>query len=86
MTTEHVAEIVRGMVSRAAGRPLGPDQVDCAARLSEDYGIDSMSLVSLLVDIERAFNIRIPDEQLSAFATVGALIDCVTAKTGVSAQ
>ena len=40
-------------------------------RLREDLGIDSLSLIDVAVAAEDTFGIRIPDEDLEGFQTVG---------------
>ena len=40
-------------------------------RLREDLGIDSLSLIDMAVAAEDTFGIRIPDEDLERFQTVG---------------
>jgi acyl carrier protein len=40
-------------------------------RLREDLGIDSLSLIDVAVAAEDAFGIRIPDDDLERFWTVG---------------
>jgi acyl carrier protein len=43
-------------------------------RFREDLGIDSLSLIDLAVAAEDAFGIRIPDDDLERFRTVGDAI------------
>jgi acyl carrier protein len=46
-------------------------------RLWEDLGIDSLSLIDVAVLAEDTFGIRIPDEDLERFRTVGAAVDYI---------
>ena len=46
-------------------------------RLREDLGIDSLSLSDVAVAAEDTFGIRIPDEELERFQTVGDAIDYI---------
>ena len=46
-------------------------------RLREDLGIDSLSLIDVAVAAEDTFGIRIPDEELERFQTVGNVIDYI---------
>ena len=46
-------------------------------RLREELGIDSLSLIDVAVAAEDAFGIRIPDEELEHFQTVGDVIDYI---------
>jgi acyl carrier protein len=40
-------------------------------RLKEDLGVDSLSLIDVAVAAEDTFGIRIPDDDLERFQTVG---------------
>lgn len=56
--------------------------VDCDLR--ENYGVDSLILVELLVDIESEFGITFDSEMLSYehFSTVASLADYIHEKVG----
>lgn len=41
--------------------------------LRDDLGLDSMAVIELLYKIEEAFNLQIPDEDLTALTTVGTV-------------
>ena len=41
------------------------------ARLMEDIGIDSLGFYEILIEADTCFGIRIPEEQLLQFKTVG---------------
>ena len=63
-TLEDIAEVKRANVTRDK-------------RLREELGIDSLSLIDVAVAAEDAFGIRIPDEELEHFQTVGDAIDYI---------
>lgn len=42
-----------------------------------DLGIDSLAMLEIVGEMERAFKIRIPDDQLVGISTVGQLVDLV---------
>ena len=46
-------------------------------RLRKELGIDSLSLIDVAVATEDTFGIRIPDEELERFQTVGDAIDYI---------
>ena len=41
------------------------------SRIKEDLGADSLDVLQLLMTIEEDYNIKIPDEKLIGFKTVG---------------
>jgi len=46
-------------------------------RLRDELGIDSLSLIDVAVAGEDEFGVRIPDEDLERFETVGDVVDFV---------
>lgn len=52
------------------------------AVLAEDFALDSVDLVSLLMRVESHFQVRLTNLELTESGTVGALIDLLTSKTG----
>ncbi len=52
--------------------------------LRDDLGIDSLATIELLFDIEEAFDLQIPDQDLRTLVTVGDVIAYVEAKTAPS--
>lgn len=41
------------------------DKVDTSASLADDYGVDSVSLIKMIVDAEQAFNVKFDDRELA---------------------
>ncbi len=64
-TLARFADIVAGVaqVDRAA---VTPD-----ARLRDDLGLDSLAMIDVAVAAEDAFDVRVPDEDVERFETVG---------------
>ena len=50
-------------------------QLTTDARLKEDLGADSLSLVEINMALEDRFNLSIPDEQLERVQTVGDIFE-----------
>ena len=76
-------ELVRAQLAIPPDRPLDPDDV-----LAE-LGLDSLGTVSLLMELEDAYDVVFPDELLipATFATAGALwtaLRGITADVGVA--
>ena len=42
-----------------------------------DLGLDSVAVMELVAQVEQRLDIRIPDEQLMAATSIGALVDVV---------
>lgn len=48
--------------------------------LASQLGLDSVDMVSLVMQVERLFKVRLTHEELSGVAKVGELLDLVEAK------
>lgn len=60
---------------------LGVDAAEVvpAASFTNDLGADSLDTVELIMELEKEFNITIPDDQAEKIATVGDAIAYVEA-------
>ena len=60
---------------------LGVDEseVKAEATFTNDLGADSLDTVELIMELEKEFNITIPDDQAEKIATVGDAIAYVEA-------
>ena len=54
---------------------LGDKEITEASRIKEDLGADSLDILQLLMTIEETYGIRIPDESLAGFKTVGDIVN-----------
>ena len=59
-----------------------PDKVTEDARFKEDLDADSLDLVELVMALEEAFDIEVPEEELEGIETVGQAFDLVKGKIG----
>jgi acyl carrier protein len=68
---------VKGIIAEQLGVEL--DSVVPGASFTEDLGADSLDAVELIMAIEEAFDIEIPDEEAETMTTPA---DCVAAIKG----
>ncbi len=63
---------------------LGVDasQVVPSASFTNDLGADSLDTVELIMALEEAFDVQIPDEDAEKIATVGDAINYLKSKLG----
>ena len=59
-----------------------PSEVTETANFTNDLGADSLDTVELLMEFEKVFGVKIPDEETSGIATVGDAIAKVAEKVG----
>ena len=75
-----IVEKVKGIIVDKLG--VEPSEVTEDANFTNDLGADSLDTVELLMEFEKVFGIRIPDEETSTISTVKDAIDKVAEKIG----
>ena len=56
---------------------LDEDKVTMDASIFDDLGADSLDVVDLVMSLEEAFDIEIPDDQVENIKTVGDIVKYV---------
>ena len=59
---------------------VDPAQVTMEARFGDDLDADSLDLVELVMALEEAFDIEVPEEDLEGVETVGQAYELVQSK------
>ena len=78
MEYAEIVEKVKAIIVDKLG--VEPSEVTETANFTNDLGADSLDTVELLMEFERVFGIKIPDEETSTIATVADAIDKVREK------
>ena len=78
MTAEEIVKQVKAIIVDKLG--VEESEVTETANFTNDLGADSLDTVELLMEFERIFGIKIPDEETATIVTVQDAIDKVTAK------
>ena len=78
MTEEEIVKQVKAIIVDKLG--VEESEVTETANFTNDLGADSLDTVELLMEFERVFGIKIPDEETSTIATVKDAIDKVKEK------
>ena len=78
MEYEEIVKKVKGIIVDKLG--VEPSEVTETANFTNDLGADSLDTVELLMEFEKVFGIKIPDEETSGIATVGDAIEKVAEK------
>jgi len=60
-----------------------PDAVTPQARFKEDFEADSLAVVELVLAVEGAFSIRIPENEAECIETAGQAFELVASKLGL---
>ena len=72
-------DTVRGIISEQLG--IDEDSISTEALIIDDLGADSLDVVDLLIAFEDEFDVKIPDEDVEKFKTVGDIVKYVEEKT-----
>ena len=59
---------------------VDPEQVTMDARFGDDLDADSLDLVELVMALEEAFDIEVPEDDLEGVETVGQAYELVQSK------
>ncbi|HEX2368094.1 MAG TPA: acyl carrier protein [Acidimicrobiia bacterium] len=73
---------IESRLTKVLTEELGLDesQITVDADLEDDLEIDSLGVVELLMALEDAFGVKIPDEEAEDIRTVGETVDLLEAK------
>jgi len=77
MTRDEVLELVRSHL--ASELEVDPERVEEGTRFKEDLDADSLDLVTLVMELEDNYGVRIPDEEAARIVTVGQAVDYILA-------
>ena len=72
---------IESRVKRIIVDKLGVDESEVVneASFTNDLGADSLDTVELIMELEKEFDISIPDDQAEGIGTVGDAINYITA-------
>ena len=80
MANSETVESLKAIVAESLG--ISADEIKSSASFIDDLGADSLDIVELVMAIEKAFDIEIPDEDAEKIATVQDAIDYVSSQKG----
>ncbi|MGH2545839.1 MAG: acyl carrier protein [Actinomycetota bacterium] len=83
MTKQEIEEQVRKVLAEQLARDEA--EITAEARFEEDLDADSLDLVEVVLALEEALGIDIPEEEMEDVKTVGQAVDLAAGKLGVSA-
>jgi acyl carrier protein len=76
-------EVLQGLaeiVNEETG--LDTDSVKMEKSFTNDLDIDSISMMTIVVNAEEKFSVKIPDEEVKNLLTVGDAVDFITSAQG----
>lgn len=84
MTDHEIREQVKQIVANVTG--MDPAEIPDGASFREDLDLDSLSLLEIGVDVAYEFKLEIPEEELSALATIGEAVELVRRRLAEAPQ
>ena len=75
METEEIFEKVKGIIVEQLG--VAETAVNMEASFIDDLGADSLDIVELIMALEEAFDIEIPDADAEKVVTVGDVVEYI---------
>jgi acyl carrier protein len=79
-TTEEVLAGLAELINDETG--IAPDQVTLEKSFTDDLDIDSISMMTIVVNAEEKFDVKIPDDEVKNLTTVGEAVSFITTAQG----
>ena len=73
-------------ITHAICKSLKLPKLDAAARMGGVRGWDSLRHVRLMLDLEKAFQVKIPVEEFGELTSVESIVSYLTASAGLKAE
>jgi acyl carrier protein len=80
--TDRIEDRLKKMIVERLFMKIAPQDIDERKSLINDYGVDSVSLLELVVGLEEEFDLKVGDDEFSVdhFETVSSLAEFVRGK------
>ena len=83
LASTNLKDEVKQAIVRSLRLPIAPDEIgDCTPLFGEGLGLDSIDVLELVLELERAFGVSITDEQTGAsvLRSVDTIADFIVAE------
>ncbi len=77
---EEIAKKARELIAESLA--VSPDEISPESSFIDDLGADSLDIVELVMEIEKQFELEIPDDEAEKIATVQDVIDYIVSHVG----
>lgn len=75
MSADEIRERIKRSIANITC--IDPEKINDSASFEDDLAIDSLSILEIVVDVEYQFQIKVPEEELSAIRTIGDTVNTV---------
>lgn len=80
MTREEIVAKVNSLIRNQSDNQTA--EISSSTSFTDDLGMDSLTKVDLIADVETTFSIEVPDAELAGMASAGALVEFVVKAVG----
>lgn len=80
LSTEEVLAGLAELINDETG--IAADSVELDKSFTDDLDIDSISMMTIVVNAEEKFDVKIPDEEVKNLKTVGDAVSFITSAQG----
>jgi acyl carrier protein len=84
MTRDEILDLVRSHLTSEL--EVDPGRIEEGTRFKEDLDADSLDLVTLVMELEDSYGVRIPDEEAARIVSVGQAVDYILAHAPQAAR
>ena len=75
-TTDDILSGLAELINDETG--IATDQVQMDKSFTDDLDIDSISMMTIVVNAEEKFDVKIPDDEVKNLTTVGEAVEFIT--------
>lgn len=75
MTRQEIEDVVRTIIS--AELRVAPARVGPSTNLASELGADSLDALTISIQLENAFSLKLPDRALARFTTLDSIIEAL---------
>jgi acyl carrier protein len=83
MQRDQIRNVLKGIFEDETGKTL--DQLPDDTVMAEEFELDSVDMVSLIMQVESRFRVRMTHAELGEVKNVGSLLDLIEAKISATA-
>ncbi len=80
MTDEDIKRIKKLIIEKL---DVTESEINDEASFEKDFGVYSLDVYELIMEVEQEFNMEIPDEEIEKITTVGSLKEYINKRAGI---
>jgi acyl carrier protein len=77
MTVDELKATVKKTVVSVMGAPIEAEAINDSASYKDDLGLDSLAILEIAVELDRVFEIEVPEEELASILTIQDTVEVI---------